>query len=359
MAMLASSLWHDRLGHPGPSILHFLGKNKMIECTNRPRSSVSCQSCVLGKTVKMPFVSSNSVTLFPFDIIHSDLWTSPVLSSSGHKYYVLFLDDYSNFLWTFPLMHKSDVIRIFTSFHAYVRTQFERSIKCIQCDNGGEFANRRFWELCQSQGISFRFSCPHTSSQNGKAERKIRSINNIMRTLLLHASLPPSFWPHALQMATYLINILPSHLLKHESPLKILYHKDPSYSHLRVFGCLCYPLFPSTTIHKLQPRSTPCVFLGFPTNHRGYKCYDISSGKIIISRHVRFDESRFPFSELNTNPSTTYDFLDNGLDPSIWHYFHNQTQPDQTASLQPTTTPTPPSSSSRPAVQLPLQPQSP
>src|SRR4051812_34845892 len=128
--------------------------------------------------------------------------------------------------------------------------------------------------------MSFRFSCPHTSSQNGKAERKIRTINNIIRTLLAHASLPPSMWHHALHMATYLHNILPNKKLSLQSPTKILYQKDSAYTHLCVFGCLCYPLIPSSYINKLQARSKPCVFLGYPSNHRGYKCYDLSSRKI-------------------------------------------------------------------------------
>jgi len=126
------------------------------------------------------------------------------------------------------------------------------------------------------------------SSQNGKSKRKIRFINNIIRTLLIHASLPSSFWHHALEMATYLLNILPSKTINFESPLKMLYKKYPSYSHLRVFGCLCYPLILSTTIHKLQPHSTPCVILGYPSNHRGYKCLELSSNNIIICRHVIF-----------------------------------------------------------------------
>jgi hypothetical protein len=33
-------------------------------------------------------------------------------------------------------------------------------------------------------------SCPYTSQQNGKVERIIRSTNNVIRTLLIHASLP-------------------------------------------------------------------------------------------------------------------------------------------------------------------------
>ena len=181
----------------------------------------------------------------------------------------------------------------------------------------------QFFQFCQANGISFRFSCPHTSSQNGKAERKIRAINNIIRTLLAHAYLPPSFWHHALQMAIYLPHILPSKVLHYDTPLHILYNKVPSYSHLRVFGCLCYPLIPSTTIHKLQPRSTPSVFLGFPSNHRGYKCYDLSSNKIIVCRHVLFDESQFPFSKIHTPSSSTYDFVDHGVSPYVLQHLIN------------------------------------
>ena len=332
-AALAPTLWHERLGHPGASILSSLSQNNFIQCTSSS-SSPLCNSCPLGKHIKLPFVPSHSSTLLPFDIIHSDLWTSPILSSSGHRYYIVLLDDFSNYLWTFPISKKSDVFSIFTTFQAFIQTQFERPVKNIQCDNGKEFDNGPFRDYCAKNGMSFRFSCPYTSSQNGKAERKIRTINNMIRTLMTHASIPPSFWHHALAMATYLLNILPSKVLASQSPLQILYHRDPLYSHLRVFGCLCYPLFPSTTIHKLQPRSTPCVFLGYPSNHREYKCYDISSRKIIISRHVIFDETQFPFSKLHTPHKSTYDFLDDGLSPYVVHHLVSHNSPLPTSGPQ-------------------------
>ena len=72
---------------------------------------------------------------------------------------------------------------------------------------------------------------------------------------------------HALEMATYLLNILPSKLLDYKSLTQIPYQKNPTYSHLRVFGCICFPLFPFTNIHKLQSRSTPCAFLGYLSDH--------------------------------------------------------------------------------------------
>jgi hypothetical protein len=57
--------------------------------------------------------------------------------------------------------------------------------------------------------------------------------------------------------------------------------------------------------HKLSQRSTPCVILGYPTDHRGYCCLDIHTRRVITSRHVVFDETRFPFLLVLTEPNPT------------------------------------------------------
>lgn len=136
----------------------------------------------------------------------------------------------------------------------------------------------------------------------------IRTINNIIRTLLFQAKLPPIYWVKALHMATHLLNILPSTSINNDIPFQKLFNKPPPYTQLRVFGCLCYPNLHTT--HKLEPRSTPCVFLGYPTNHRGYRCLDLKTKKIIISRHVTFDETIFPFCDKPIPKPPTYTFLD-------------------------------------------------
>nr|GEV76592.1 ribonuclease H-like domain-containing protein [Tanacetum cinerariifolium] len=83
--------WHQRLDHPGREVLRHLVSNKFISC-NKEKPPVLCHACQLGKHVRLPFVSSNSVVTSCFDIIHSDVWTSPIMSLSTLKYYVLFLD---------------------------------------------------------------------------------------------------------------------------------------------------------------------------------------------------------------------------------------------------------------------------
>lgn len=73
-----------------------------ISCSKNPIESF-CNACQLGKNSRLPFTRSMSKSIFPFQFIFADIWTSPVLSFTGFKYHLLLLDDYSHYLWTFPL----------------------------------------------------------------------------------------------------------------------------------------------------------------------------------------------------------------------------------------------------------------
>ncbi|GJV79145.1 ribonuclease H-like domain-containing protein [Tanacetum coccineum] len=105
--LVSPNTWHQRLGHPGSDVLRRLVSHNFISC-NKEKPPALCHACQLGKHVRLPFVSNTLVTS-SFDIIHSDVWTSPIPSLSGYKYYVLFLDHYSQFVWVYPLLIKSAV----------------------------------------------------------------------------------------------------------------------------------------------------------------------------------------------------------------------------------------------------------
>jgi transposase InsO family protein len=175
------------------------------------------------------------------------LWTSLVVSFSSYKYYLVVLDDFSHYSWTFPLRNKSDTCTIIQNFVEFVRTQFHVTIQSMQCDNGGKFLTNTLRTFFAHHGIAFRLSFPHTSPQNGKAKRLIRTTNDIIRALLLQAKLPPPFWVEALHTATHLLNISPSRAISFHTPHFCLYGQHPTYDHLRVFGCLCYPNLYATT----------------------------------------------------------------------------------------------------------------
>jgi hypothetical protein len=204
----------------------------------------------------LPFSSSSNRAAKAFDLIHLDLWTSPVVSVSGSKYYFVILDDFTHYLWTFPLKLKSDTFTTLSNFFAYVATQFDSTIKAIQCDNGREFDNSSTRTFLLSKGTQLRMSCTYTSSQNGKAERIIRSINNVIHMLLIQAFLPGCYWHEGLHTATYQLNCPPSKMIQYACPHLNLFGSAPSYEHLCVFCYVCYPNTTATVPHKLFPRST-------------------------------------------------------------------------------------------------------
>nr|GEX61710.1 ribonuclease H-like domain-containing protein [Tanacetum cinerariifolium] len=162
--LVSQHTWHQRLGHQESEVLYHLVSHNFISCKEKPH--ILCHACQLGQYVTLSFVSSDTMVTACFDIIHSDVWTSPISSLSGFKYYVLFLDHYSQFVWVYPLINKSDVLSKFLLFRTYVRTQFKCEIRSFQCDHGGEFDNRNLHKLFADNGIQFRFSCLKTSQQN-------------------------------------------------------------------------------------------------------------------------------------------------------------------------------------------------
>lgn len=175
-----------------------------------------------------------------------------------------------------------------------------------------KFDNSVLRKFYYEHDIVLRLSCPYTSQQNGKAERVLRTLNKGVRALLFHAALPQIFWVEALQTSTYLHNQKPCK--PRVTPYSLLYHTDPDYKSLRVFGCLCYPNTESTSPNKLSHRSVACIFIGHPQDHRGYRCYSLSTRKVIISRHVHFDEAIFPTDPDQHQPHeqaapTTHDTL--------------------------------------------------
>jgi transposase InsO family protein len=197
------------------------------------------------------------------------------------------------------LKRKSEVFQCFKDFQTLVERQFDKKIRSIQTDWGGEY--QALTSFFQHAGITHHVSCPHTHQQNGAAERKHRHIVQVGLTLLAHATMPLKFWDEAFLTAVFLINRLPSRVINNETPFYRLYDKDPEYLSLRIFGCACWPHLRPYNTTKLSFRSKQCVFLGYSNQHKGFKCLDPKEGRVYISRDVTFDEHVFPFASLHPN----------------------------------------------------------
>ncbi|GJT98879.1 ribonuclease H-like domain-containing protein [Tanacetum coccineum] len=94
---LSPATWHRRLGHPSEDVLRRLESSRFISY-NKTNLPALCHACQLGKHNRLPFYSFESNIGSVFDIIHSDLWISPISSESGIKYYAIFLDHLSHYV---------------------------------------------------------------------------------------------------------------------------------------------------------------------------------------------------------------------------------------------------------------------
>jgi histone deacetylase 1/2 len=274
----------------------------------------------MGKSHRLHAPLSSTVYSSPFEVVHCDLWgRAPFVSYYGYNYYITFVDTYTKYTWIYFLKAKSDALQAFTQFLALINTQFKTTIKALHSDWGGEF--RPFTELLNKLGIQHRLTCPHTSHQNGTVERKHRQIVEMGLTLLSHASMLLKYWDHSFTQAVYLINRLPSNALpKFNSPHHALFQSQPDYSQIKVFGCLCFPHLRTYNRHKLQFRSSPCVYLGVSPQHKGHKCLD-SQGRVYISKDVIFHELKFPYMSLFGTDSAASLTLHNSLSyPAQLHF---------------------------------------
>jgi len=73
------------------------------------------------------------------EIIFSDVWTSPLLSVDCFKYYVIFVDHFTKYIWFYLLKKKYDVKNTFIRFKAIVENYFKEKIVTLYSENEGEY----------------------------------------------------------------------------------------------------------------------------------------------------------------------------------------------------------------------------
>nr|GFB19603.1 retrovirus-related Pol polyprotein from transposon TNT 1-94 [Tanacetum cinerariifolium] len=205
-------------------------------------------------------------------------------SLTGANYFLTIVDDYSRAVWIYLLKHKHEASFCLSDFYNMVKTLFEKGIKRIRCDNGGEFISNSMNEFYKEWGIVLETTCPHNPQQNRVVERKHMHLLEIARALRFKASLPTTFWGECILTATYIVNRLPSKRINDKTPYEVLFGQKPEYDHMRVFGCMAYYKNTETNGDKFEPRGKPRVFLGYPPGKKGYKIYDLEERKMVMTR---------------------------------------------------------------------------
>nr|GFC07462.1 putative ribonuclease H-like domain-containing protein [Tanacetum cinerariifolium] len=150
----------------------------------------------------------------------------------------------------------------------------------------------------EKNGILLETTCPHTPQQNEVVERKHKHLFETARALRFEANISKKFWGECILTVAYIINRLPSKVIKNKTPYELVWNEEPKYEDLRIFGCLAYFKNTNTKGDKFEEKGKPRVFWGYPQGIKGYKIYDIKSKKIVVSRDVLFLEENFPLKNI-------------------------------------------------------------
>ncbi|CAL8152273.1 unnamed protein product [Prunus armeniaca] len=207
-------LWHRRLGHPSFSYMKHLIPDLFSGFKD---SDFTCDTCILAKSHRVPYLLSTNKCTTPFTLIHSDVWgPSPITAPS-----VL----------------------------------------------------------------------PQT--------------DETARALLIGAHVPRHHWDDAIVTAVHLINRMPSGVLTFKTPLQVLAQHRPLPSVLvltpRIFGCVAFIHLHKNQRSQLDPCALRCVFVGYATHQKGYRCYHPSTRRTYVTLDVTFLESELFFHDPSSN----------------------------------------------------------
>lgn len=293
-AVVDYNTWHLRLGHAAQSKMNLIAHLK----GHGAKTDQVCLTCPMAKFQKLPFSDCTSHSSANFALIHLDTWGPYKVHTRGKfKYFLTIVDDRSRNTWLYLMKNKSDFFVCFQAFYEYVFTKFKTKIECIRSDNAPEFSDSACTAFYASRGIIHQKSCVNRPQQNARVERKHKHILEVARALKFQSGLPVSYWGDFVMTAVFIINRLPTPLLKNKSPFEVLYDKPVDYDELRTFGCLVMAPNHTHNVDKLIARAVPCVFIGYPPGQKGYKLIDLSNMQTFVSRDTLFYESIFPLNE--------------------------------------------------------------
>ncbi|KKF93168.1 Endonuclease [Ceratocystis platani] len=230
----------------------------------------------------------------PLDLIHMDISGPHPTAVNKAKYYIVVVDDSSKYKWVLPIQHRRDAPAILNHWKRQIELKMDKRIKAFRTDNAPELKKLTLqWQ--DECGSDAQFTIPGTSSQNGTAERAIRTINDSARTMILDAQMPSEFWPYASIHAAYIANR--ASIQNSRSPFELFFSVQPNTFHIHRWGCKI--IFhnandknPNTQQkNKMEARGREGILLVVDEKVTGrYMCWDIKKKKEFVTESLQFFE---------------------------------------------------------------------
>ena len=276
--------------------------------------------------------------MFPLELIHSDICgLMNVRVRHGAQYFITFIDDFTQFGHIYLISHRFKALDCFKRYSTLVENQLNTKIKSLRTDRGREYLSDLFKAYCDEKGIARQLSILYMLQQNGVAERRNRTLLDMVRSMMAQANLPISFWGDTLMTATYILNRVPSKSIP-STLYEVWKGATPDLNVMRPWGRAAYVHNVSHEYGKLGPKGKKCVFIRYPESSKGYIFLgeDINGSVIEIeSRDVVFLEEDFLGRGKIDRDTHFYEMEDPKVSEGVRIIDSTLTKPNNIVSLTP------------------------
>ena len=324
-------LWHQRLCHPGQTIMDTIHKHADNVPKLKGNSFWKCPSCMQGKCTKSyhtkqckPKQKSKFKKVTLQDLLYQDpekddIYLPKALpgqhfhcdfgfmrsknfqqvdqqgnlqtSIDGKRAYLIIVDRFTRYMWVYVSNSKEPPLdfcrKVFNKFKASVKH------KTIRCDQGELASSNAFNDMIVEEGFTLEVTGSNNSKQNGLAERPHRTLAQMVRCVLHSAGLGPEYWSYALIHCVYVKNRLP-HASISKSPYEAFTGLKPQLENLRIFGSRVVAQTPRSKTGKLDLNNVAeGIFVGFTGTDKNIWYIDDKTRKPKIGSWVDFDEAHF------------------------------------------------------------------
>ncbi|KAL0283551.1 UNVERIFIED_CONTAM: Retrovirus-related Pol polyprotein from transposon TNT 1-94 [Sesamum radiatum] len=130
---------------------------------------------------RKPFVGQSTIANGLLDLVHTDV-RGPLRTPTrgGFSYFITFTDDHTWYGYVYLIRYNSEIFGRFKEYRLEIENQTNRKIKALRSDRGGEYLNGEFIDYLKENGILSQWTPPGTPQHNGVAERRNRTLLDIV-----------------------------------------------------------------------------------------------------------------------------------------------------------------------------------
>ena len=294
---------HQSLAHASIERMRYIIKNCPALCGSLTTRDLAlfttCPACNVGKcrAARRPKSTSTRSTLVGYRLHADTTGTIRPSTRGGFAKALIVVDDASRWIFV-QLLRTNTMQEVSQKFEIILRAASGDAhvlrTRVVRSDNGTEFVNSAMSTLFAQAGIQHERTCPHTSHQNGVAERAIGRLMPVVRTVVADASADPTFWGEAMMTAAHVVNRMPTSAnTNHMSPFQVRFNRIPSITHFQPWGITAYVRRTSQQT-KVMPRADVGMFVGYGhdvTKEKGWRVYLPRKKAVVTSTSVAFHRS--------------------------------------------------------------------